>query len=85
MLYRWDAWFLCFVDIITSVLCAALIFSAVGFLCYELELPLEKFNFKGGVQLVFIYLPEAIAKLPVAPIYSILYFVMVISIILTTT
>uniref|UniRef100_A0A8R1TZG3 Transporter n=1 Tax=Onchocerca volvulus TaxID=6282 RepID=A0A8R1TZG3_ONCVO len=72
-----DAWILCIVDIVTSLFCGALASSAVGFLCYELELPLERFSFKGGAQLIFVYLPEAIAKLPVAPIYSILYFAMI--------
>ncbi|CAG9536156.1 unnamed protein product [Cercopithifilaria johnstoni] len=79
-----DAWILCIFDIITSLFCGALASSAVGFLCYELELPLERFNFKGGAQLIFVYLPEAIGKLPVAPIYSILYFAMITAIILTT-
>lgn len=41
-------------------------------------------NIIGGAQLIFVYLPEAIAKLPVAPIYSILYFAMIMAIILTT-
>ncbi|VIO92045.1 Sodium:neurotransmitter symporter family protein [Brugia malayi] len=79
-----DAWILCIVDIITSLFCGALASSAVGFLCYELELPIERFSFKGGAQLIFVYLPEAIAKLPVAPIYSILYFAMIMAVILTT-
>ncbi|VDN02726.1 unnamed protein product [Thelazia callipaeda] len=80
-----DAWILCMVDIVTSLFCGGLVFAAVGFLCYELELSLEKFSFKGGAQLLFIYMPEAIAKLPVAPIYSVMYFLMIVAIILTST
>lgn len=53
-------------------------------LCMKISFHLKIVFTVGGAQLVFIYLPEAIAKLPVAPIYSILYFIMVISIILTT-
>uniref|UniRef100_A0A0N5AJ66 Transporter n=1 Tax=Syphacia muris TaxID=451379 RepID=A0A0N5AJ66_9BILA len=80
-----DAWFLCLSDCIFSVLSCCGAFSAIGFLCYEMDIPLDRFKLKDGLHLVFEILPEAIAKLPVAPLYALFYFGMVYFVILNTT
>uniref|UniRef100_A0A0M3ILV8 Sodium-and chloride-dependent glycine transporter 2 n=1 Tax=Ascaris lumbricoides TaxID=6252 RepID=A0A0M3ILV8_ASCLU len=80
-----DIWLLSIADVLTSILAGALVYSAVGFMCYEMDVPIDQFQLKAGAHLVFIVLPEAIAKLPVAPIYALMYFVMIVFIILSTT
>ncbi|KHN78185.1 Sodium-dependent acetylcholine transporter [Toxocara canis] len=80
-----DMWVFSIADVVTSILASALVYSAIGFMCYEMDVSLDQFQFKAGPHLVFIVLPEAIAKLPVAPLYALLYFLMIIFIILTTT
>ncbi|MFH4979157.1 hypothetical protein AB6A40_005866 [Gnathostoma spinigerum] len=80
-----DAVILSVIDTITCLLTASLVFSAVGFFCYEVSMELKGFDLKGGSYLLFVVLPETIAKLPVAPLYSLLYFIMVFFVILTTS
>uniref|UniRef100_A0A183BTC4 Transporter n=1 Tax=Globodera pallida TaxID=36090 RepID=A0A183BTC4_GLOPA len=72
-----DLWAIGIVDCVTSVLISSLVFSAIGFVCYEMGIPLEQFHLQEGIQVVFVFFVEALSKLPVAQIYSLLFFTMV--------
>ncbi|CAD5217823.1 unnamed protein product [Bursaphelenchus okinawaensis] len=79
-----DVWLVGFVDLITSVLVSALVFSAIGFVCHEMDMYLDEFKLQNGVQLVFVFFAEALSKLPVAPLYALLFFTMVALIVFNT-
>ncbi|CAD5222395.1 unnamed protein product [Bursaphelenchus xylophilus] len=79
-----DVWVIGFVDLITSVLVSSLVFSAIGFVCYEMDMYLEEFKLQDGIQLIFVFFAEAVSKLPVAPLYALLFFVMVALIVFNT-
>ncbi|KAI6215457.1 Transporter [Aphelenchoides besseyi] len=79
-----DIWIIGMVDLFTSLLVSSLVFSAIGFVCYEMDLLLEQFKLQDGVQLVFVFFAEAISKLPVAPLHALLFFLMVALIIFNT-
>uniref|UniRef100_A0A915CRP8 Uncharacterized protein n=1 Tax=Ditylenchus dipsaci TaxID=166011 RepID=A0A915CRP8_9BILA len=72
-----DIWVISFVDFFTSMLVSSLVFSAVGFVCYDMDLLLDQFRLQEGIQLVFVFFAEALSKLPVAQLYSFLFFGMV--------
>lgn len=79
-----DLWLILSVDVITSVICCVLTFSAIGFTCFEFSISLEKFHIRDGAHLVFVFLAEALAGVPVAPLYTGLFFLMVVLIIHST-
>uniref|UniRef100_W6NFM8 Sodium:neurotransmitter symporter domain containing protein n=1 Tax=Haemonchus contortus TaxID=6289 RepID=W6NFM8_HAECO len=79
-----DLWVILTVDVITSVICCVLTFSAIGFTCFEFSISLEKFHIRDGAHLVFVFLAEALAGVPVAPLYTGLFFLMVVLIIHST-
>uniref|UniRef100_A0A914BVQ2 Uncharacterized protein n=1 Tax=Acrobeloides nanus TaxID=290746 RepID=A0A914BVQ2_9BILA len=74
-----DIWIISIADLVTSILVSSLIFSAIGFVCVELGLLVDQFRLQ-----VFVFFSEAISKLPVAPLYSLLFFLMVALIIFNT-
>ncbi|KAK6024634.1 putative sodium-dependent acetylcholine transporter, partial [Ostertagia ostertagi] len=79
-----DLWIILTVDVITSIICCVLTFSAIGFTCFEFSISLEKFHIRDGAHLVFVFLAEALAGVPVAPLYTGLFFLMVVLIIHST-
>lgn len=44
--YR-DVWIVGLVDMCTSLAMSALVFSAIGFMCYEMDLALDQFKLQG--------------------------------------
>uniref|UniRef100_A0A0K0DGJ4 Sodium-and chloride-dependent glycine transporter 2 n=1 Tax=Angiostrongylus cantonensis TaxID=6313 RepID=A0A0K0DGJ4_ANGCA len=67
-----DVWVVLIVDIITSMICCVLTFSAIGFTCFQFSISLDKFHIK------------ALAGVPVAPLYTGLFFLMVVLIVHST-
>ncbi|KAE9418941.1 hypothetical protein Angca_002340, partial [Angiostrongylus cantonensis] len=79
-----DVWVVLIVDIITSMICCVLTFSAIGFTCFQFSISLDKFHIKDGAHLIFVFLAEALAGVPVAPLYTGLFFLMVVLIVHST-
>ncbi|KAL3090129.1 hypothetical protein niasHS_006581 [Heterodera schachtii] len=79
-----DLWIIGLVDFVTSVLISSLVFSTIGFICHEMGIPFEQFHLQEGIQVVFVFFVEALSKLPVAQIYSLLFFTMVAFVVFDT-
>ncbi|XP_043464150.1 sodium- and chloride-dependent glycine transporter 1-like [Leptopilina heterotoma] len=62
----------------TSFFAGLVIFSVIGFLAHELNVPVAKVVDQGA-GLAFIVYPEVVARLPVAPVWSLLFFVMLLT------
>ncbi|XP_063978834.1 sodium- and chloride-dependent glycine transporter 1-like isoform X2 [Diachasmimorpha longicaudata] len=62
----------------TSFFAGLVIFSVIGFLAHELGVPVASVVDQGA-GLAFIVYPEVVARLPVAPIWSLLFFVMLLT------
>ena len=76
--YR-DALIISFTDTFTSLLAGFTIFSVLGNLAKELDVPVEKV-IKSGTGLAFISYPMAIAKFDYVPqLFSVLFFLMLIT------
>lgn len=65
-------------NICTSFFAGLVIFSVIGFLAHELKEDVSKVVDQGA-GLAFIVYPEVVARLPIAPIWSILFFVMLLT------
>jgi len=72
-----DIWIIGFADLLTSFFTSSMLFTAIGFICHELDLPIDKFQLQNGVQLIFVFFSEAISKLPVAQLWSAVFFTMI--------
>ncbi|KAK6740062.1 hypothetical protein RB195_008499 [Necator americanus] len=79
-----DIWVILTVDVLTSLVCCVLTFSAIGFTCFEFSISLDKFQIRDGAHLIFVFLAEALAGVPVAPLYTGLFFLMVVLIVHST-
>ncbi|XP_076664285.1 sodium- and chloride-dependent glycine transporter 1 isoform X2 [Andrena cerasifolii] len=65
-------------NICTSFFAGFVIFSVIGFLAHELSVPVASVVDQGA-GLAFIVYPEVVARLPVAPVWSLLFFVMLLT------
>ncbi|KAK0162879.1 hypothetical protein PV327_006618 [Microctonus hyperodae] len=65
-------------NIATSFFAGLVIFSVIGFLAHELNVPVASVVDQGA-GLAFIVYPEVVARLPVSPIWSLLFFVMLLT------
>jgi len=63
-------------DFFTSLIASCVIFSVLGFLATEFDVDIKDVA-KGGQGLAFVIYPEALAKLPLPWLWSILFFFMV--------
>ncbi|CAI4231197.1 unnamed protein product [Auanema sp. JU1783] len=79
-----DIWIILIIDLLASIVCCVLTFSAIGFTCFEFSIALDKFHIKDGFHLVFVFLAEALAGVPVAPLYTGLFFLMLLLVIHST-
>ncbi|XP_015607712.1 sodium- and chloride-dependent glycine transporter 1 isoform X2 [Cephus cinctus] len=62
----------------TSFFAGLVIFSVIGFLAHELNVPVASVVDQGA-GLAFIVYPEVVARLPVAPVWSLLFFLMLLT------
>lgn len=62
----------------TSIFSGFVVFSIIGYLAHELELPVKDVV-EHGVGLAFMVYPEVVSRLPIAPLWSFLFFVMLIT------
>ncbi|KAB7493651.1 Sodium- and chloride-dependent GABA transporter 2 [Armadillidium nasatum] len=69
--------FLCLCNSMTSLFAGFGIFSVLGFMSYQLELPMEEVAEKGP-GLAFIAYPKAMARMPLAPLWSAMFFAMIL-------
>ena len=65
-------------NIVTSFFAGLVIFSIIGFLAHELNVDVEKVVDQGA-GLAFIVYPEVVTRLPISPVWSVLFFVMLLT------
>lgn len=62
-------------DTITSIIAGLVIFSGLGAMAHNLNVEVKDVV-KGGPGLAFVVYPEALSKLPLAEVWSVLFFFM---------
>lgn len=73
-----ESYFICGVTAVTAILSGFVIFSVLGFMAEATGVEVDEVADQ-GLGLAFVVYPEAIAKMPVAPIWSILFFAMIVT------
>ncbi|KAH9504501.1 Sodium- and chloride-dependent glycine transporter 2 [Bulinus truncatus] len=73
-----DAVLVSILDSLTSVFAGLVIFSIIGYMAHELHQPVENVA-RDGPGLAFIVYPEVVTKLPVSQLWSILFFLMLMT------
>ena len=74
--YR-DAVIVAIGNCVTSVFAGFVIFGIIGYMAHELGAKVEEVVTQ-GVGLAFIAYPEAVAKMPISPLWSVLFFLMLL-------
>ncbi|XP_052798910.1 sodium- and chloride-dependent glycine transporter 1-like isoform X2 [Mya arenaria] len=67
-----------FGNICTSLFAGFVIFAIIGYLSHELNMPIDKVV-EEGAGLAFIVYPDVVTRLPISPLWAILFFVMMIT------
>ncbi|XP_012214972.1 sodium- and chloride-dependent glycine transporter 1-like isoform X2 [Linepithema humile] len=70
-----DTIFVTFANLFTSIFAGFVIFSILGFLAREMQMPIDKVV-QSAEGLAFIAYPEAVVRMPVANLWAILFFFM---------
>lgn len=70
-----DSLIVCFVNCGTSVFAGLVIFSVLGFMATEKGVDVSKVA-DGGPGLAFVVYPEALSRMPIAPMWSVFFFIM---------
>uniref|UniRef100_A0AAJ7XHN7 Sodium-dependent dopamine transporter-like n=1 Tax=Petromyzon marinus TaxID=7757 RepID=A0AAJ7XHN7_PETMA len=73
-----DAMITSCINCVTSFFCGFVVFSVLGYMAQRHGVPLHKVA-TDGAGLVFVIYPEAIATLPIAPAWSLLFFIMLLA------
>ncbi|EDW31301.1 GL11035 [Drosophila persimilis] len=73
-----DSMIVAFCNIATSFFAGLVIFSIIGFLAHELDVDVGKVVDQGA-GLAFIVYPEVVTRLPISPVWSVLFFVMLLT------
>ncbi len=66
-------------DCFTGVFAGFAVFATIGFLAKSLGEEVEKYAESSGPGLAFITYPEALAKMPASPFFSIIFFLMLLA------
>lgn len=66
-------------DCFTGVFAGFAVFSTIGFLATSLGETVESYAQSSGPGLAFITYPEALAKMPASPFFSIIFFMMLLA------
>ena len=72
-----DALFVTIVNSLTSIFCSVVVFSVLGYQSYILGTRVS--DIVGGPGLVFIAVASALLEMPLSPLWSVLFFVMMLS------
>ncbi|KAK7098482.1 sodium- and chloride-dependent glycine transporter 1-like isoform X2 [Littorina saxatilis] len=65
-------------NILTSIFAGFVIFPIIGYLAHELDMPVDKVVDQGP-GLAFIVFPDVVTRLPISPLWSFLFFFMLIT------
>uniref|UniRef100_A0A0G4GBT5 Transporter n=1 Tax=Chromera velia CCMP2878 TaxID=1169474 RepID=A0A0G4GBT5_9ALVE len=73
-----DAWMIPFIDAFTAFMAGCAVFGVLGFLSLQEGVPVDQLDLQ-GVRLAFVAYPTAIAHMPIAPLWSVAFFIMLIA------